>query len=397
MRLVYAGPVALESLVNNSLELKEACIASPFEAGAAIVECLIASGHHVTAVTFSHKIAKAIHVQGHPLSYVILPFHPHGGRNLFLKNTKSVKAAVLWANPDFVFANWSYEYGLGTIQSKIPHLITIHDAPWLVCRYLRPKYYWIPRMLLSTFVIKRAQHLVCVSPYIQNYLRQTHHRASSVIPNPLPPYLQASVPPPEKQNTGLPVRFVSLLTDAGDRKNPKPMLLGFRDLIRAGINAELDLYGSNLSESSLLYQWAVEHEATKNVNFNGRIAHEQLMNLLKDSADVLVHPSLEESFGLTIAEAMSFGVPVIAGEDSGAVSWVAAKGKAGLFIDVRRPAAFTQAMKTLAESSELRRELGSVGYDYAKEEFNAAKVAASYLALATSELEHQPTQPTPWD
>jgi YD repeat-containing protein len=54
-----------------------------------------------------------------------------------------------------------------------------------------------------------------------------------------------------------------------------------------------------------------------------------------DTTDILVHPSREESFGMTIAEAQLAGVVVIGGAHSGAVPWTLDYNRAGRLVDVR--------------------------------------------------------------
>ena len=78
------------------------------------------------------------------------------------------------------------------------------------------------------------------------------------------------------------------------------------------------------------------------------------------SAAALVHPSLEEGFGLTLIEAMAAGVPVIAVRNRG-VEEVC--GDAALLV---APGELTAALTRVAEDRELRDSLARRGAERAR-------------------------------
>jgi glycosyltransferase involved in cell wall biosynthesis len=64
-----------------------------------------------------------------------------------------------------------------------------------------------------------------------------------------------------------------------------------------------------------------------------------------------------EGFGLTVAEAMSSGVPVVA-SDRGSIPELVADGEAGFVADPRRPEAFVEPLLRLLADPGLRDKLG---------------------------------------
>ncbi len=82
----------------------------------------------------------------------------------------------------------------------------------------------------------------------------------------------------------------------------------------------------------------------------------------------LVHPSLDEGFGLTLLEAMAAGVPVVAVENP-AVREIC--GDAVLYVDARDPASLASALQRLVDDPALRVDLAARGgaragrYDWA--------------------------------
>jgi len=55
-----------------------------------------------------------------------------------------------------------------------------------------------------------------------------------------------------------------------------------------------------------------KYSKNKKIKFYNMVAHEKLLKEIFPSTDILVYPSYTDTFGFTITEAMSFGIPVIA-------------------------------------------------------------------------------------
>ena len=94
---------------------------------------------------------------------------------------------------------------------------------------------------------------------------------------------------------------------------------------------------------------------------------------------LLAHPSREESFGMTLIEAMSQRVPVIGGARAGAVPWVLGGGRAGLLTDAEDPRALARAMEAVLTQETLRKRLAVDGYARAWRDFRQSQVTDLYL------------------
>lgn len=116
------------------------------------------------------------------------------------------------------------------------------------------------------------------------------------------------------------------------------------------------------------------------VFFHGQLPYEQLMNQLRNY-DLLLHPSLEESFGMTLIEAMAQGLPVIAGKYSGAVPWVLNYGKNGILVDVASTKEIADALRMLTHDEDLYRQLSSDGIQYVWNNFSEDIIAREHLEL----------------
>ncbi|MDY6843678.1 MAG: glycosyltransferase family 4 protein [Thermodesulfobacteriota bacterium] len=85
--------------------------------------------------------------------------------------------------------------------------------------------------------------------------------------------------------------------------------------------------------------------------------------------DILLVPSVREGFGLTIAEAMACGLPVVASNCS-AIPELIENEKGGFLCPVGDVNAFAEKINVLADSPKLRREMG---------EYNRAKVERLFV------------------
>lgn len=106
----------------------------------------------------------------------------------------------------------------------------------------------------------------------------------------------------------------------------------------------------------------------KNIEFLGNVA-----NLDREIAffDIYVQPSISESFGLGIAQAMSAGIPVIASNVGGIPEIVA---KCGILIEPKDIVGLTSALKKLIKNSKLRKKLGDCGQERIRKNFSIAKM-----------------------
>ncbi len=97
------------------------------------------------------------------------------------------------------------------------------------------------------------------------------------------------------------------------------------------------------------------------------------------AAEVLVMPSLYESFGMVALEAMACGTPVIASEVGG-LGYLVQDGVTGFTVPDSDPAAIFNKLSLLLGDHQLRTEMGERAALYAKE-YEWSKIANAILAL----------------
>ncbi len=114
------------------------------------------------------------------------------------------------------------------------------------------------------------------------------------------------------------------------------------------------------------------------VKFLGRLT--ALTRRIVAAMDVLVQPSLTESFGLTAAEALSCEVPVVA-SNVGGLPELVRDGECGYLVPPRDPRALANKIIALFDDPEKRRSFGKAGRKRVKKYFDLTNTTEQYLTL----------------
>jgi len=175
-----------------------------------------------------------------------------------------------------------------------------------------------------------------------------------------------------------PFTVASVLTGWKGLKNGPAALKAFEILRRSVPDARLLLFGHDYAPGGPAETWARQNDLTAGVEFAGPAPNRDLLRRLAQEADVLLHPSLEESFGMAIAEAMALGLPVVGGKHSGAVPALLEYGRAGELVDVRSPSEIANALALLAADSDRRQKLGARAFESALQRFSGDVVFKQY-------------------
>jgi glycosyltransferase involved in cell wall biosynthesis len=115
------------------------------------------------------------------------------------------------------------------------------------------------------------------------------------------------------------------------------------------------------------------------IEIRGAIATEEKWALIEASS-ALVLPSLDENFGLVVAEAMASARPVITTAGVGAAEHVQAAA-AGVIAQASDAAALARAIETVLSDPEAARAMGARGQEYARRVLDWRAIAARSLAL----------------
>jgi glycosyltransferase involved in cell wall biosynthesis len=174
--------------------------------------------------------------------------------------------------------------------------------------------------------------------------------------------------------------IVSINNGFGGHKNIKMLLRAFRLVRNSHSSCRLYLAGTAHEQHGAAHGWAREQGLDGGVVFMGALDSAEIDKLIR-RCWLLVHPSLEESFGNTLIEAMVRGVPVVGGSLSGAVPWVLNYGDAGILANVKSPESIADACVDLIEHDEKRRLLARKGFSWVYDNFSSDVVMPKLLKL----------------
>lgn len=395
MRIGFIAPISWGPLRDFVPDVDSLPRPLEFFFGAQLVANLRRRGHEVHVFTLCHGVKEDIHRKGDGI-WIHAGGYRHGIIRRMLTGfaaERDVLGRMMEAYPcDIFHAHWCYEFARPVVESKYPHLVTMHDNPWRVLMLFKPKSYRFCRLLLSYYVLCRTKHLSAVSPYMAGYCERVHRmRDVRVIPNAieLPKDVAIGAASRESGGNGDKVVFVEIANGVFGCKNITRLLKAFQLLRRStDIPCELHIFGVGNEPDGDAYKWATRHKVgVEGVVFRGALPHDEMLRQIANVADVFVHSSLEESFGIAIIEAMALGLPTIVGTRSGAAAWVAGNGETGEVVDMKDVHVLAAAMKRLAEDKKLRIRFGNASVERFCRMFTLDTVTDQYESLYREVLE----------
>lgn len=290
-------------------------------------------GHNVCVISMS--VNGDYTYIGNKLEIRIIKIGKHGNLRALLKfkrDINNISRVLEKSNCDLFHVHWCYEYAAAALSvCDKKTIITMHDWPESVREYLH-NFYWRRRLSLGMKNIIIGNRFVAVSPYIKEQLNSLGKK-SIIIPN----YIDKNtiIDDRTEYNFSEP-RIINISNGFNDMKNTKSCIRMFSILRRSFPKATLTMIGDSHGPGEVAEQWSKENGISEGIIFRGRIPSKEVYCELSRS-EVLISTSREESFGMTLIEAMASRCLAVGGKTSGAIPWVLDGGRAGLLVDVDKP------------------------------------------------------------
>jgi glycosyltransferase involved in cell wall biosynthesis len=221
--------------------------------------------------------------------------------------------------------------------------------------------------------LEKCAHVVAPTPSIRDFILQSYDTdvPVTVVPTPVDLSLYHNLAP-ERVRAALGLENVEVLLYVGRLAKEKSLdflLRAFARIVTQRPQARLLLVGKGPHERRLR-RMTRKLDLDERVIFTGPIPHDEVPHYAA-AADLFVFPSMTETQGLVLVEAMAAGTPAVAVEAPSSVDVLAEGG--GLLVPAQE-SAFAEAVLALLADEMRRRAMGA----------QAARAAQRYTIPATT-------------
>lgn len=299
---------------------------------------------------------------------------------------------------DVVSSHWTRDYALASkcFFGRVPVFVTIRDIiPHVLKKQSNIRNYllWSIIYLKNEFVLHTKRFkFIANSEYTARMVKQNWGKNIPVIPNSIDIGIIEKSRDSRIQDDNNKDYVISTISasSVNDRnKNIIPLLTSFQYLRQKYPNFRLNLIGPYFRCDNPEIMQLREEGLMDGITLRGKLSHYEVIDELLHS-DLLVHPSLEETFGNTLIEAMLTRCAVLGGNESGAVPYVLEGGKAGFLCDVSNATSLTNMIEYIYSNPHKVKEKIEYAEKLCIEKYSSVKIAEAYINLfkiALNELE----------
>ncbi len=354
MQVVILGPIPIGSVGDFIPDLEKNKTVSPGVGGTCLVNLVrarLARGLPTDIITCDTQASEPVKKWHGKLVnlWVVKRRERRAMRDAYRQERRLIHQALSESDASVCHANWTYEYALaGLTQRKMPCVVSVHDHAGHILRLADARY--LINYLITRLVFRRAKLLTAVSPYVAEYASKLSGKKVEVVPNFLPEIEWLGSKRKETAN-----RTIVTLGHWGRGKNIKRAVKAFQIALARNPGFRYTLMGPDLGFNGRAHRWARQHRLDSHISFLGNLPYRDTVSRIAGS-DVLLHPSVEESFGMPVAEAMLAGIPVVGCREAEGVRWLLDNGKSGRLVSAYSPKEMAAAVAETLEGSTITRQ-----------------------------------------
>ena len=309
--------------------------------------------------SYLHENDISCSIDYHPVFYQFIPFRFN---YLLHRSQDCIQHANTWNG-------WAF-------KTDNPLVVTEHTA--IHDQYLDP--FKTPAQRVYHKLIKHyearslelADCVTCPSHYVQKFLESAFdYSESQVILNGVDTSIFLPYNHGEKKSLTDSQKTIILFVGNLTRLKGADLLPGIMDLL--GDNYLL-LVTSGFKKNVKISQ--------KNIINIGTLDQKSLVDAY-NSCDIFIAPTRIEGFGLSVAEAMACGKPVVATNGSSLPELVV-EGKGGFLCEMDNVNDFAEKIRYLTENEQERRIMGAYNRERAQEKFERSRMVREYIAVYKS-------------
>jgi glycosyltransferase involved in cell wall biosynthesis len=247
-------------------------------------------------------------------------------------------------------------------------VVTVHgDEHWL--KEISGKNYsrlnYRIRRLIEPLLCKHINIIIAVSYDLKRrlvkFLKIPDSKIKVIHEGVSPLYKQLPDASYVKKKYSISLPFIFHVSNLSPKKNPQTLFKTFNELINDGFDLQLVIAGarwSNIDVNSIIGS----SDLTRRIKILGYVPEHDLVSLY-NAAEVFFFPSLHETFGFPVLEAMACGTPVVT---SNVYSIPEISGDAAVLCPPLDYMVFKDAIERILQDAETRKKMISEGLENAK-------------------------------
>ena len=262
------------------------------------------------------------------------------------------------------------------VSTDIPLVVTLHDIIYMESSYLKimegsgslyQKFGNAYRRMIVPQIVKKSRKIITVSHFEKNRIAEFFGMAGdprlTAVYNGVSEHFKPVSDQLELQRVRekyhLPDRYFFFLGNTDPKKNTKGTLKAYSDFLKlTGSDIRLVMLDYDQVELEKLLAEINDAALIERIVLTGYVVNTDLPSIY-GQCEVFLYPSLRESFGIPMLEAMACGVPVITSDTS---SMPEVAGDAALIINPFKPEEITEALISLTSDNALKNQLITKGF-----------------------------------
>ncbi len=282
----------------------------------------------------------------------------------YVKEKKILKKIEKEFEPDIVHAHYASSYGLlGSFLNFHPYLISIWGSDILQF----PNKNFLNRQILKRN-FRKADYLLSTSKLMADEVKKYSSKKAEVIPF----GVDTGVFRPLNKSNENNIKVIGVVKALEEVYGIEYLIRAFALLKMEITYADFELW--IVGEGSLkisLSELSQELGISEQVKFLGKIPNTDLPQTMAN-LDIIVIPSLSESFGVVAVEALACEKPVIA-SDVGGLPEIIINNETGLLAEPKNPEDISKKIKELINDSVLSKRLSLAGREFVLKKYEWSK------------------------
>lgn len=266
------------------------------------------------------------------------------------------------------FPDTNYIFLPGNVSYSILPAIMIRNIPFGI--YLRGEirtrtvFSELLFKLVIKTALKKANFIVAAGKATANFAKQFNENVEEVVPMMNVSKENLFKRESHELSNSLKILFLSRIEK---EKGIYETIEAAKSLIDEGNDISLEIVGGGSDEEILKVSEMIENYKER-IKLHGKISEKEKIHDIFRKADIYIFPSYHEGFPRVLYEAMTFAIPIITTDISG-TKGVMIDNENCLKVSPKSYLELKNAIKTLINDEELRKKIGTNGYQFMEKFF----------------------------